>query len=75
MSPALAPAPACRYYGRSHAILRMFGELVNQRGNECAVVFDSYSPCKMETLGYQPDETRCPRACTYQRIAPPPEAA
>jgi hypothetical protein len=53
----------------------MFGELVDQRGNECAVVFDSYSPCKMETLGYQPDETRCPRACTYQRIAPPPEAA
>ena len=68
-STALIPAAChCRYYGQSHAVLKIYGELAEQQqGNECAVVFDSFSPCKMELLGHPPDEARCPRSLRYHQ--------
>lgn len=59
----------CRFYGMSHAALRVFGVLHDQGGNECALVFDSFAPCKMARLDYLPDETRCPIARGYARRA------
>ena len=64
---ALTKPCGCRYYGCSHAVLKIYGELAEQRGNECAVVFDSFAPCKMELLGHAPDETRCPRSLRYHQ--------
>jgi hypothetical protein len=70
--PTPAPEPACRYYGRSHVLLKLTGLLVQLgglrlRSNECAVIFDSHAPCKMEMLGYAPDARRCPIARSYER--------
>jgi len=67
MSPA--PAPSCRYYGKSHAVLKYTGRLYDQYGNECALIFDAFAPCKMEVLGHAPDETRCPIALGHERRA------
>lgn len=68
-APAFTPRslPACRYYGMSHTVLKAAGLLRSQGGNECAVIFDSFAPCKMERLGFDPDETRCPIARGYLR--------
>jgi hypothetical protein len=65
-STALNPC-ACRYYGKSHAVLKVYGVLDDQIGNECAVVFDCFSPCKMEQLGHAPDEKKCPRSLRYHQ--------
>jgi hypothetical protein len=51
----------------SHTVLKAAGLLRSQGGNECAVIFDSFAPCKMERLGFDPDETRCPIARGYLR--------
>ena len=56
---------SCRFYGKSHVVYHLIGldgPLLRQGGNECALICDSYSPCKMETLSRQPDENRCPIA-------------
>jgi hypothetical protein len=63
----------CRYYGKSHAALKSMGVLLEQLGNECAVVFDCFSPCKMEQLGHVPDEKRCPRSLRYHQDHKPAE--
>jgi hypothetical protein len=57
----------CRYYGKSHAALEAAGVLVDQHGNECAVVFTSFAPCKMEIDTFVPNETICPIARGYAR--------
>jgi hypothetical protein len=63
----------CRYYGCSHAALKVCGVLLDNLGNECAVVFDSNANCKMEELGYPPDESRCPRSLRYHQDHKPAE--
>lgn len=50
-----APPPRCRLYGKNG----MFGRLIPSGGDECALITDTYSPCKMEMHGHAPDETRC----------------
>ena len=64
---ALTKPCGCRYYGKSHAALKVHGVLLDQLGNECAVVFDAHAGCKMEELGHTPDETRCPRSLRYHQ--------
>jgi hypothetical protein len=59
----------CRYYGMAHVILASTGRLVSQLGNECAVVFDAYAPCKMEIGGLYPDEQACDLAQNYKALA------
>lgn len=47
----------CRFYGR-HA-LRQVHELVDTHGNQCALIFEAHSPCRMEDAGQEPDLERC----------------
>lgn len=35
---------SCRFYGKNG----MFGMLIDQGGNQCALIIESYSPCAME---------------------------
>lgn len=56
---------SCRFYGRSHVGL-LHGALIDQHGNECAAISDSFSPCTMEyPLNETPDETVCSIAQAY----------
>jgi hypothetical protein len=61
--------PGCQYYGNSHYVLHSTGNLLTSGGNECAVIFTSYAPCKMEIAGAQPDQAVCPLAEEYTRLA------
>jgi hypothetical protein len=38
--------------------------LVDQGGNQCAIVTDAYSPCQMEIAGAAPDLESCAFAAT-----------
>jgi hypothetical protein len=59
------PPMSCRYYGKNG----MFGRLIHQGGNQCALIVDRYAPCQMEVPprvpGLEqeppeaPDETVC----------------
>jgi hypothetical protein len=51
---------SCPFYGKSHAALQTAGVLMDQGGNECALIFDSYAPCRMEMAGLAPDWASCP---------------
>lgn len=46
---------SCRFYGKNG----MFGQLIDQGGNECGLIITSYSPCAMEMDGSAPDENTC----------------
>jgi len=48
--------PVCPFYGFNG----MFGGLIDSRGNQCALVKKSYSPCQMELDGETPDWHNCP---------------
>jgi hypothetical protein len=37
----------------------MFGVLIAQHGNQCALITGSYSPCRMEIAGAPADEAKC----------------
>lgn len=54
----------CPYYGKNG----MFGKLLPQGGNECALIITSYSPCAMEMDGEEPEAARCPLAAGAQQI-------
>jgi hypothetical protein len=56
----IAEAPRCKYYGQSHIVFQRTGKLLGQHGNECALIFSSFAPCKMELAGAEPDEEFCP---------------
>jgi hypothetical protein len=59
-STAIARAGAgCRFYGKSHIALRAAGVLMDQHGNECALIWNGFSPCRMEMQGQAPDEATC----------------
>ena len=51
---------SCRFYGK-HWAGSTFG-LVDQCGNQCAMIIGAYSPCALEINGHTPDETVCPLA-------------
>lgn len=55
---SLTPSPArCPFYGRHAApTMRL---LVEQYGNQCALVTSSYAPCAMEMAGQLPELARC----------------
>ena len=46
----------CRFYGHDG----QFGALIASHGNQCALVRESYSPCRMEIERRPVDETTCP---------------
>ena len=48
---------ACPFYGM-HAVPEM-RLLVSQNGNQCALILDAYSPCRMEMRKETPDLSRC----------------
>ena len=56
VKPAEAAERKCRFYGKNG----MFGQLVEQGGNECGLIVSSYSPCRMLMAGRRVDETCCP---------------
>lgn len=48
---------SCPFYGK-HASVEV-GAIVEQHGNQCAIIVNSYSPCLMEQLGYPVDARAC----------------
>ncbi len=46
----------CPFYG----FFAANGMMMDQHGNQCALVIDSYRPCQMEKEGEQPDWNGCP---------------
>lgn len=48
--------PQCPFYG----FRGMFGVLMDSKGNQCALITESYSPCQMEMREQQPDWSECP---------------
>ncbi len=46
----------CPFYGFNG----MFGPLRDSEGNQCALITESYSPCRMEMDGKEPDWNLCP---------------
>jgi hypothetical protein len=46
---------SCRFYGKHSAL----GALVDSHGNQCALITEAFSPCRIETNGLRPDETSC----------------
>lgn len=54
----------CPYYGKNG----MFGVLIAQGGNQCALILKSYSPCAMEMDGAVPDAAVCPLAAGAVQI-------
>ena len=48
--------PACPFYGFN----AMMGILIDQNGNQCALITDSYSPCRMEMNSETPEWENCP---------------
>lgn len=51
------PRPRCPFYGM-HA-LPEFGTLLTQGGNQCGLIIESYSPCRMEAAGLEIDFETC----------------
>jgi hypothetical protein len=50
---------SCPFYGK-HAYLLDPPGMVDQHGNQCAIIVHSYSPCVMEvSLGMKPDAQQC----------------
>lgn len=58
---------SCRFYGKNG----MFGELVEQHGNECGLVVTDYEACAFERdhPGDRADEARCPLVEQARRVA------
>ncbi len=38
----------------------ILNSMVDSKGNQCALVTDSYDPCRMETAGDEPNWSECP---------------
>ena len=55
----------CRFYGKSHMIYQKTGNLWDQHGNECAIIFDRFAPCELEIKGVAVEESECPRFKEY----------
>jgi len=59
--------PNCPFYGhqfyptRSRAAKAPPFILFDSRGNQCALIVDAFSPCKLEIDGRPIDWTTCPR--------------
>jgi hypothetical protein len=47
----------CPFYGK-HAIPLMRA-LIDQHGNQCALITGAYAPCRMELAGASPDLEKC----------------
>ncbi|HTB10968.1 MAG TPA: hypothetical protein VK752_05330 [Bryobacteraceae bacterium] len=49
---------SCPFYGKYAGMTTT--AIVEQLGNQCAIIVRSYSPCVMETsLGVEPDASKC----------------
>lgn len=46
----------CPFYGFNG----MYGRLMDQNGNQCALLRESHSPCQMEVEGNTPNWENCP---------------
>jgi len=51
------PRHRCPFYGFFHA--RSTDVLIDQQGNQCALIVTSYSPCQMEFRKQTPDWDKC----------------
>jgi hypothetical protein len=55
--------PNCPFYGRALFMGILGGKppfvLVDQEGNQCALVMTAYAPCRMEIDGDTPDWRTC----------------
>jgi hypothetical protein len=48
---------SCKFYGASgHP---EFEKLLGSGGNQCALIVESFSPCRMEIAGQEVDFSRC----------------
>ena len=56
---------SCRFYGKNG----MYGRLLEQGGNECALIVSHFAPCVMERDGDRVDEARCPLVAHAQQLA------
>ena len=54
----------CRFYGKNG----MFGQLVDQGGNQCGLILDSYSPCQMEMSDEFPNLQACALAGKVRQL-------
>lgn len=59
-------AGKCRYYG--YAALERNRELVASHGNQCALIYNAHSPCRMEIEGDEPDLENCELHNTAREI-------
>lgn len=50
--------PRCPFYGMYFSVAMRL--MVHQDGNQCAIITDSYSPCRMDYTGQNTDWSRCP---------------
>lgn len=50
------PRYGCPFYG----FFAYNGMMMDQRGNQCAVITESYSPCHMQMKKQIPDWNKCP---------------
>ncbi len=57
--------PPCPFYGFNG----MFGSLIDQEGNQCGLITDSYSPCRMEVNEKTPNWHECPHNTEENRRA------
>ncbi len=49
---------ACPFYG-FHMAFEGFNAMIDQSGNQCALIKDSYSPCQMEIQNLAPCWKKC----------------
>lgn len=64
---------SCPLYGAR--LMTIKGEpvfLLNRGSNQCALVMDAHSPCRMDIEGQKPDWDKCPRnPANYERLTVP----
>jgi hypothetical protein len=72
--------PQCLFYGKHAALVDSpsGGVLTESGGNQCALIIESYAPCKLELAGHAPvlencDRNGCGRAVLFAtfRVLPP----
>jgi len=59
--PPVVERVICPFYGRHLAFASVAPCLVDQHGNQCALITSAYAPCAMEVAGEPSNWERCPR--------------
>jgi hypothetical protein len=65
---------SCPFYGK-HADAHATNMIVEQHGNECAILVASYSPCLLDIVGISPNASDCAllkaASMVYHQISTP----